>query len=318
MTRLLLPFAALLLASAAQASPPVIVAREGVDGIETLEWLSEKHQAVDSPPAAIIRGRYPLMDWKLQLRGRDIPRSALGVFALKVALPGASANLELVAISPDGKKRQKERIRISRVADTGAITPPRFSASLGANFTLLSYRDTVRTSFTEMALTAKGGITFPLIRPRWDFGLSFYVTAVPLRSTSADKARFLGVNFRVGYAIPSSGNWSLSLMGGMYYTTMIVPGGAFGFRNMAGPQLFPVLRRRLSLTGRSLIFYAKLSPVSDGFNLLNLSNREIAAGSAITVYKSTSLTLDVANLVVTISGVRISSTSASLGASVGF
>jgi hypothetical protein len=66
-------------------------------------------------------------------------------------------------------------------------------------------------------------------------------------------------------------------MGGYYYTTMFVSPAAFGFENMTGPQLFPVIRRTLR-NQDCILFYAKYSPVSSGSISLQPSSREIAGG----------------------------------------
>jgi hypothetical protein len=67
-------------------------------------------------------------------------------------------------------------------------------------------------------------------------------------------------------------------MVGGYYTTMMVSPNTFGFQNLSGPQVFPVLRRSLS-GNDSISTYVKYSPVSaGGFSITNLSSREAAFG----------------------------------------
>jgi hypothetical protein len=92
-------------------------------------------------------------------------------------------------------------------------------------------------------------------------------------------ARFIGANFRIGYAVPRIREpWRLLLMVGGYYTTMNVSPNTFGFRNLSGPQFFPVLRRAMD-SGDSVSTYFKISPVSaGGVSLTNLASRELAFG----------------------------------------
>jgi hypothetical protein len=64
----------------------------------------------------------------------------------------------------------------------------------------------------------------------------------------------------------------------MFVSTSTLP-TTFGFQNLMGPQLFPVVRYQLK-NGNSISTYFKYSPVSSGgISLNNLSgSREIAAG----------------------------------------
>lgn len=134
------------------------------------------------------------------------------------------------------------------------------------------------TNYSAIALTGKISTRYAL-SPRWDLGGSMYLTLMPLKQTPSDNtARFLGVNARIGYSpkiIPSP--WRLSLLTGLYYTRMFVSNDAFGFTDMVGPQLFPVLARLFS-TGDSAMIYLKFSPVTNQLSLLSFSNRELAAG----------------------------------------
>jgi hypothetical protein len=144
---------------------------------------------------------------------------------------------------------------------------------------LVSYSETLEPTFTQWVLTLKGGYQYSL-NPKWSFGVSGYSTALPLASSvDGYTIRFLGINLRAGYALPwLASPWSLSLMGGFYYTTTL--GSAptvFGFENMYGPQLYPVITRMMSKKS-SMSFYFKYALVSGSMNLTPQGS-EMAAGA---------------------------------------
>jgi hypothetical protein len=80
--------------------------------------------------------------------------------------------------------------------------------------------------------------------------------------------------------------------------------------------------RRALRKGEAVSAYFKFSPISDGFTVLSLTNREIAGGlsyqRALSNGHPLTISADVASLTLTLSGVTISSTTFSLGAGYGF
>lgn len=205
------------------------------------------------------------------------------------------------------------------------ITPKKLGNLTGSlGFSKISYTQSRISDYSSWVVTLKGMFQRQLPRPNWDFAVGGYFTLLPLKTNIPGiMAQFLGLNLRIGYSVPGIIEpWKLNLMGGWYYTTMIVTNNYMGFHNLAGPQLFPVLRRSF---GKSSAFgYFKYSPVTNGLSLsfLPISNREIAFGggwsTSLPNRNSFSLMLDVANLSMTIKSWKITSSSVSLSAGYGF
>jgi hypothetical protein len=276
---------------------------------------------------ASLRGTFAREGWTLLWQDKAVPRDPQGVFRLEVTLTSAATVVEFLAVGPAGEvepgslgiyfedwKHYKEEAREA---------PPKttfFTPELGMSF--ISYSDTRIPNVSLLAATAKAAYTTLLLPPRWDFGASAYLTLLPFPSSAPSTMRFLGVNARMGYVVPSlSDPWRLSIMGGLYYTTMFVSPATFGFVNMAGPQLFPVLRRGFR-NRDSAYAYLKFSPVTDGTRFLALYNREFALGAGFTRPleggHSIAATIDLASLALQIQHVSITSTSVTLGAGYGF
>ena len=247
----------------------------------------------------------------------------------------AITRVQFVAVGPRGEIERyaiKVNFKDYEAYRKDIIASLRFKKnafSAGANFSYIKYTDTRISDVSEIALTVKGGYT-RRFSPRWDTGISFYMTALPLTSSggtaTVSSARFLGINFRIGYKLNKKRSpWSWYLLAGYYYTTMMVSNDAFGFRNMQGPQLFPVVRKQNS-NGSSITSYLKFSPVSQRFSLRQVSDNEIAIGFAYGLKpkknKSVAFTLDVARLQLSIAeptqSADITSTSISLGAAYNF
>jgi hypothetical protein len=158
-------------------------------------------------------------------------------------------------------------------------TPGKWFLQPGLGFTTSNYLSAERINYSSEALTVKGAVSYRL-SPQWEVGGNVFYTAFFLsKSDPATDVRYLGLNARVGYTVPwLTDPWSLSLCAGMYQLSMSVTNDQFGFSGLTGPQLFPVIRRKLSEFD-SLSGYLKLSTVSSGsLNVTDLTNREIAAG----------------------------------------
>ena len=194
------------------------------------------------------------------------------------------------------------------------------STMVSLGFSYITYKQTNIKDFSEMAVTAKASYLRLLPWARWTIGLSSFFTALPITtSIPGISARFLGINLRVGYQVARiKAPWELAVLTGWYYTSMFVTNDYLGFRNLAGPQLYPVLTRHLTLRD-SAFCYAKYSPVTNGLSLsfLSFSDRELAAGGGwIHGLKNghpLSVTLDVANIGFAYRSSTISSSSVSLG-----
>jgi hypothetical protein len=232
---------------------------------------------------AIIEGTYARKNWTLIVGRVKVPRDENGHFKLKTEFKERQKNLMLAAIGPDGEI-EFESVTVTYPSYPLDKSPRRNSFSLGLGVTHMWYSQegstfSPATSFTEDTLTLKGSYLYKLAPPHWDIGLSAFVSTLTFDpSIGGTTARSLGINARIGYNIALGHSpWTLSIMGGYYYTTMFVSPSNFGFENMTGPQLFPVIRRTLR-NQDSILFYAKYSPVSAGSISLQPSSREIAGG----------------------------------------
>ena len=90
-------------------------------------------------------------------------------------------------------------------------------------------------------------------------------------------ARFWNANSDVIYQLPiNSHQWTFGLAGGFFYTSMYSSGINFGFRNLWGPELYPIVTRLINDKNR-LDFYFKYAPVISQ-SPVNLSNHELDVG----------------------------------------
>jgi hypothetical protein len=237
----------------------------------------------------------------VQLRGR-LQRDGWSLFYGKTWLLKASApsrefrfNVDLtgeetiVLLGGAGPNRKTQRIIVrivfkdfSKYGDDKSRSRFRLVAALGPSYvTYQEQTGVLNTDFKTIILTAKVTARYELLPRKWDLGFNTFFSAFQITNGYSDKSvstRFLGINLRLGYTFPSTSKWSFGLNGGWYYTTMLVTGKRFGFMNMAGPQLYPLLVGRLN-NGKVLSFYAKYSPIIG----LGFANREIAGGAGYSV-----------------------------------
>lgn len=273
-----------------------------------------------------LSGAFTRPAWKLLINHKEVARASNGEFTLRIDVIGPKSFIFVSAVGPKGELEEQRFI-----LDFPGYKPwleaqkdffnKRYFLSASGGLSFLFYEEPLTPKLNQLGLTAKLSYTYLLAPPRLDFGFTGYLTAMPLTTSIPGKnARFLGLNVRLGYVLPMVEDpWRLSLMSGVYYTTMIVPDDEFGFSNLMGPQLFPVLRRTLP-NGDSISGYFKFSPVGNGIWLETLQNREIAVGLSFTqrtsMWRSISYAVDLADLSLTIDGVSTRSRSASF--SVGF
>ena len=173
--------------------------------------------------------------------------------------------------------------------------PKPWSVIPALGLTYYSYTETTVGTLNILGLTFKLTGSYRL-GDRFDLGINSYITALPLYTSDATRTtRFFGLNARLGYRtswLPSP--WAFYIKGGYYYTTMLVAPSDHGFTNMNGPQIYPVLTRKI---GKGMgHFYMKYSPIAQ----LSLANREIAGGLgyhwSIQPQRTMSVELDIANI----------------------
>ncbi len=270
----------------------------------------------------VIRGRYNQADWNILFSQKRVARNKAGDFLLKIPINQPTTEVELLEVGPLGQVN-REKMNFVFVGDFKAYsarnqdTQKALGLSIGVGPSYISYTESGLPDRTQIAITAKAAFTRMLFPPHWDFGLSGYYTVMPVSVSPEPGIRFLGLNARVGYIVPGiKAPWRFAVMGGYYFTTSMVEGDAYGFKNMAGPQLFPVLSKRIN-PNTALGGYFKLSPVTSGAEPLAFRNRELAFGMSFTRFlknaKSWNISLDIASFKLNISNIAISSTSYSLG-----
>ncbi len=233
----------------------------------------------------VIEGLYPKEDWSLIIGKVKLKRDKTGRFKAKTKIEGKEKSLAFAAVGPGGQVEVESLKILYSDFDSNRKEMTRHSFSAGAGLSMISYTQEATAvsnavNLSEKGITLKGSYVYRLAPPNWDLGITVFGTGMVLSSSlPGATARFIGANFRVGYAVSQVREpWRLLLMVGGYYTTMIVSPNTFGFQNLSGPQFFPVLRRALN-QGNSISSYFKISPVSaGGFSITNLSSREMAFG----------------------------------------
>ena len=157
------------------------------------------------------------------------------------------------------------------------------TAQAGLQMGQLDYKQTrLSGGYNATVATLKAGYDLSLdSEGRWNLGVTGYATLAHLSQSLDDSPRFLGGNLRVSYRLPVEfkNSWKpkFRLAAGLYFLTVANPDGNFGFTNLSGPQLLPSVELRLP--DRSILsMYLKFSPVSAGFQIISLDNRELAVG----------------------------------------
>jgi hypothetical protein len=232
----------------------------------------------------IIKGKFSKPQFHLVYEGEKIKTSETGDVEIKIPVEPHSSTVVVPfrVVGPLGEVQEEKvtfgiihRIQIPEDPSRIYFTPE-------AGVSWISYRETSKTDYSEFALTLKASARRQIFNPSWDIASNAFFTAFPLNQNYAASARFLGVNFRLGYTLPLiQAPWKVSLHGGWYYTTMRVAQNQFGFTNMAGPQIFSVIQRTLKSNDIAR-GYIKISPVSSSAtsSLWSFKNRELALGGA--------------------------------------
>jgi hypothetical protein len=286
----------------------------------------------------IILGNFIRPEWTLVANNKKIITDEKGNFEFKMPLTVTALSTEFTAIGPMGEI-EKETLRILytdwelRHEEIEVEPKKKYFINPGLNLTTIQYKETGTSDYNSISLTGKFSITYLLRPPKWDLGMSAYLTLIPVTKSRKETARFFGYNLRAGYTFPKINKpWKFTLYGGIYYTTMFVNPAAFGFKNMSGIQIFPTLRKTLK-NDSAISGYFKYSPISQNFGLLSLDNRELALGLAYTrpmpgEGKTLNFSFDLSNIAMKLIGtvvgttkqktISITNTTLSIGSSYGF
>lgn len=241
-----------------------------------------------------VRGSYAKSEWKL-FRTNEEDKAPLpistdkdGNFSVKIIMDHSIEGATFSAISPEGEiERETVALEYSdfdafkelRENENHPSKPSKFKLNAGLGLTYIDYHQPDGQVVSETNVTGKGGIDLTLVPKKWSLGANGYLTMLNMHVRPAANAiKFIGGNIRLGYQISEVENpWTLIVMGGFYYTSCWGGSGEIGYTGVGGPQIFPVLTRALE-DGRVVSGYFKLSPMANGFSILNLSSSEIAAG----------------------------------------
>lgn len=332
------------------ASPALVLADPSGEALKptTLELLGPGGSVVQWPEKLLItevtsvepgkvrlKGRYAVKSiagMELSLNGSKIERDSEGNFEVSLPLQGNVTPIPFKFIDRFGKVVPLDievhaafpalapEIKPSPLP-TAEAAPRKLNFLVGLGTTWVQYSETDIPDYSGVLLTLKGSTTYIIREGLWDTGLTGFATLSPLTETPADSGvRFFGMNFRVGRTWLLSQRLKVGVHTGGYWTTMLVSGGAFGFRNQMGPQIFPTIRYVLANQG-AVRGYLKFAAIGTGAGLESPSNNELALGGSYD-FKAKgywqSASLDFARLGVTVQGVRITSNSASLVWSLSF
>jgi hypothetical protein len=240
------------------------------------------------------------------------PEDTKIVKIVRVHADGESGIEELI-LSPSGASHQ-----------TSESQPSLLGLSVGTGYSLIHYHETGKPDLTLHAMTPKMVYRHHLSQ-KLSFEVSTFLTAYTFSQSDLSDytARFWGGNYRIGYEAFSHPSWKFHLMAGAYYSTMFVSERHFGYRNVAGPQAFPVIHRKLN-QNQTISFYGKYSPIFKGWTLFPLKNREVATGiswSSQVLSRPFSISLDVAQMLLAmeeVSQIEIKTNSVSLSVGLSF
>lgn len=259
----------------------------------------------------VLHGRYRKNLGEILYENRPISRKQDGSFDIRVFLGSEKSEFSIREVNPSGStsietyKLLLPNKKSWKSSKNWAITP-------GIGVTLITYEQPT-VSLSELLLTVKLLGSYSLTE-KWSIAGSGFYNILPLQSTSVtQKIQFIGSNVRVGYKItfPST-DFKVFLMAGWYYNTSISTPSNFGYKDMYGPQIFPVFQK--AVFGQPLSIYFKYSPIMNGSSFLGLSSAEMATGLSYEIYRGIGVTLDLAHFTLLLtSGGMAQSNSYTLG-----
>ena len=234
----------------------------------------------------LVSGKFQRPGWRL-VDGTnptvEIPLDATGRFRLEILVTQKAQTFKLMALDPFGNREEDTRGIFYSIFDVllaearaRASKASYFNVGLGA--TSNSYTQTYTDDYRGVAVTAKATFTWLVLPPAWDFAGNIFFNLLPLSSNLPDvKVRFLGANARFGFSMPFIPQpWRFSLLGGVFYSHMLVTNDAFGYSHMIYPQIYPVLRRGFNGVASGYVYF-KYVPTGEGMSL-SFSEREVAVG----------------------------------------
>jgi hypothetical protein len=271
---------------------------------------------------AVIEGTYPVKDSILLANSFPVKITDNGEFTIAAPLTGNFTMLSLKTVDVLGAV-STQRVYIQKLEREKPFERIRVGVQLGVS--TISFTETGLDNINEISLVTKADLTYTLSPHYSDIGINAYYTALILTKNNETSLQFVGANLRYARTIFGAKTpWQVRLMGGWYFTSTLVDNDAYGYKNVSGPMIFPVLRHTID-QDKSWFIYGKYSPVSSGFSFsLATGSSEIAGGGGYTwtIGKSTlaSVTLDASklSLVDTQSGLSVENSTLGLGFSLNF
>lgn len=259
---------------------------------ETQEPQLQTHQTLDNRIVYYVKlkGIFTRKESRLLYQNETVRLDSNLRFTMEIPLESDETEFSLIAISPQGDT-QVQGVEIlypnwddlfveheKPSAEVIYTNSRQFSISPEVGLTSISYQQSNVVNYSGFAVTGKLLSDFSL-SDVWKLEGEIYYTLFPVMSnTPGMNIQFLGTSLGLGYELPKfSPNWSLTIMTGFYYTTSFTSSADFGFGDISGPQLYPLLRTTFS-GGSSSWLYFRYSPIFSGFALLDLSNAELAGG----------------------------------------
>lgn len=271
-----------------------IPAKDGSAGTPIVKWAQTNYNVFeikndDSYTYEVeIKGSVQDAKSSYILNFKPLKIAADGTFTHKVNIEKENTELQFAAIGSDGKMVSDPYALVIPGFATATEKrmkkknnkPKKFFFSPGLGFTSISYSqsNTDVGTLSPIMLTLKLGADYRLKKKNWVLGFVGFMNVLALSGlTATTDFKFLGLNLRIGNRLNwLSSPWELTLSGGLYYLTMLT-GGNFGFQDVAGPQLYPTLRRTFN-NGAAVLGYFKFSPIAQGFTLMSFTNFELAGG----------------------------------------
>jgi hypothetical protein len=290
----------LFFTSAIYAEDAAIVVMNKIEG---LNWLAH-HVSTSAAGSKVVTfaGRFNHPGWSLVGENQAVILAANGNFSVKTSLQPGSTHFEIMATGPQG---EIESETVGFFFDKTVEAPPTLAAnetrapasetiqaetSVGADrpplmltpslaFTNVAFSQSNSSAFSETATTLGVDYHRSIFISDLKVGGNASFTLFPFSTNQATlAARYFEMSADAGYHLPWIAEpWSLSLMVGAFYSTMIVTNNAFGYNNLLAPELFPTLKRKITARD-ALSIFVKFVPLGSGLFNFGFSEREIVAG----------------------------------------
>jgi hypothetical protein len=175
-----------------------------------------------------------------------------------------------------------DEIDVGEPANRAPESPRRFFVYTGLGVSHWSYSEN-SAGQAELSGYSLTGLDVSVLL-RFILSSRFYLnadgsmTALALADNATDTTgRFYSAEGQLGYVAVNGKRVLLQVLAGWYYRTITSSNDVFGVANLMGSQLYPRLVFRFN-SKNSLAFYARYSPLWDGFKPMALTNREIGVG----------------------------------------